>query len=66
MLIGADIMIIFRDSSLLERLKALFSHGLFAFSVGTPESKRSLLHFTAGESVVNGDCRLNLLDSLSN
>jgi len=31
------------------------------FSVATPKSERSLFsHFTATESVVTGDCRLNL------
>jgi len=46
---------------------SLFSHGsgcgLFFFSVATPKSKQSLLHFTTGESVVTGDCLLNLSGS---
>jgi len=48
------------------RYESLFllgsGYGLF-FSIATPKSEQSLLHFTEGESVVTGDCRLNLSES---
>jgi len=50
----------------LNRYVSLFSHGSGCshfFSVATLMSEQSLLHFTAVEAVVTGDCRLNLSGS---